>query len=177
MRAILSSSRAIRSERCWISARSSTPGSSASFQSAPPGKAPCMLCVFCANPCWGGFILGQARSGIILIMDKLRTLVLSVANADRVGGRATIVDGQTLILYDCMHWGCHSTDQVLSHFPEVQVSARACRQSLSGFCMVFHRRVSTGREMVWYLVIGLGIACCSYILFRPPWWSSRMLGI
>jgi hypothetical protein len=132
--------------------------------------------MFRAIPCWGGFILGQARADII-IMDRLRTLVLGLADADRVGGRATIVDGQTLILYDCTHWGCHSTDVVLGHFPEVQVSARACRQSLSGFCIIFHRRASTGREMVWYLVIGLGIACCSYILFRPPWWSSRMLGI
>jgi hypothetical protein len=110
-------------------------------------------------------------------MDQLRFLVLSLANADRVGGRATVVDARTLILNDCMHWGCHSTDIVQSRFPEVQISVRSCRQSLSGFSVIFHRGSSVHRELVWYIVIGLGMACCAYVLLRPPWWRAGMLGI
>lgn len=105
--------------------------------------------------------------------EALRQLVLRLANADRVGGRVVVVDPRTLLLHDCMHWGCHATDVVLSHFPDVQISVRASRQSLSGFTVVFHRGASTPREIVWYLVIGLGLACCCYLLARPPpWWSG-----
>jgi hypothetical protein len=118
-------------------------------------------------------ILGMDSASRVVTMERLRTLVLRLANADRVGGRAIIVDRQTLVLYDCMHWGCHCTDVVLSHFPEVQISARACRQSLSGFTVVFHVSKSTRNELVWYLVIGLCLACCGYLLLKPPWWVDR----
>jgi hypothetical protein len=107
-------------------------------------------------------------------MDGLKQLVLRLANADRVGGRVTVVDGRTLILYDCMHWSCVSTDAVLARFPDVQISARACRQSLSGFTIVFHRGESTPREIVWFLVIVFGLACCFYMLLRPPWWPGSV---
>ena len=110
-------------------------------------------------------------------MDQLRALVLRLADADRVGGRAQILDGHTLVLNDCMHWNCRSTDVVLSRFPEVQISVRACRQSLSGFTVVFHMGVSSYREFVWYLLIGLGVACCAYVLLRPPWWRVGIPGI
>jgi hypothetical protein len=110
-------------------------------------------------------------------MDRLRALVLAQANAERVGGRATIVDARTIILYDCMHWGCHSTDAVVSQFPDVHISVRACRQSLSGFAVIFHRTGRAGRELAWFLVIGFGLACCTYILLRPPWWGSGILHI
>jgi hypothetical protein len=104
-------------------------------------------------------------------MEVLKDLVLRLANADRVGGRVTVVDGQTLLLHDCTHWGCVNTEAVLYRFPDVQISVRSNRQSLSGFSVVFHRGASTPREIVWYLVIGLGVACCVYLLLRPPWWS------
>jgi hypothetical protein len=26
-------------------------------------------------------------------------------------------------------------------------------------------------------VIGLGLACCTYLLLRPPWWASGILSI
>ncbi len=110
-------------------------------------------------------------------MDRLRALILRLANAERVGGRASIVDAQTIILYDCTHWGCHCTDTVVAQFPEVQISVRACRQSLSGFTVIFHRADSVRRELAWYVVIGLGLACCTYILLRPPWWASGILPI
>ena len=41
----------------------------------------------------------------------------------------------------------------------------------SGITVIFRRGASTPREIVWYLVIGLGLACCVYLLLRPPWWS------
>jgi hypothetical protein len=110
-------------------------------------------------------------------MDHLRALVLRLANAERVGGRAQVLDGHTLILNDCMHWDSRSTDAVLSSFPEVQISVRACRQSLSGFSVVFHMRTSSYRELVWYLLIGVGMACCAYVLLRPPWWRAGIPGI
>jgi hypothetical protein len=110
-------------------------------------------------------------------MDRLRQLILRLSNSERVGGRASIVDGRTVILYDCTHWGCLSTDAVLAQFPEVQISVRACRQSLTGFTVIFHCQDNTRRELAWYVVIGLGLACCAYILLRPPWWARGMLAI
>jgi hypothetical protein len=108
-------------------------------------------------------------------MERLRGLILTQANAERVGGRATIVDAHTILLYDCMHWGCHSTDAVLSQFPDVHISVRACRRSLSGFTVVFHRNNHAGRELGWYLVIGFGLACCAFILLRAGWWGGGVV--
>lgn len=105
-------------------------------------------------------------------MDRLRAFILAQANAERVGGRATIADSRTIILYDCMHWGCCSTDAVVAQFPDVHISVRACRQSLSGFTVIFHRGDRVTRELGWFIVIGLGLACCGYILLRPPWWGG-----
>jgi hypothetical protein len=110
-------------------------------------------------------------------MERLKALVLQQANAERVGGRVTVVDGRTLILYDCMHWGCHSTDVVVAQHPEVQISVRACRQSLSGFSVIFHRGGSGRRELAWYLAIGFVLAGCCYALLRPPWWPRGTLHI
>jgi hypothetical protein len=110
-------------------------------------------------------------------MDGLRMLVLQLSNAERVGGRAQIVDSRTLLLYDCMHWSCRCTDVVAAQYPEVQISVRACRQSLSGYTIVFHRGASGRREVFWYLVISLALAGCAYVLLRPPWWSRGILHI
>lgn len=110
-------------------------------------------------------------------MDKLRALVLQLSNADRVGGRAQVVDSKTLLLYDCMHWSCRCTDIVCGQFPEVQMSVRTCRSSLSGYVIVFHRNVVGRREILWYLVISLTLAGCAYVLLRPPWWSRSILHI
>jgi hypothetical protein len=110
-------------------------------------------------------------------MESLKSLVLRLANVERVGGRATVLDAQTLVLNDCMHWSCHSTDTVLSHFPEVHISVRACRQSLSGFSVVFHVGKSMRGELAWYLVIGFGLACCCYVLPRPSWWGGTIFHI
>jgi len=110
-------------------------------------------------------------------MDRLKLLVLRLANAERVGGRAHVLDGQTLLLHDCMHWGSCCTEAVAAEFPEIQISVRASRQSLSGFTVVFHRPACRQREAAWYLVIGLGLASCCYVLLRPPWWSSGIFRI
>lgn len=110
-------------------------------------------------------------------MDRLRALILRLANAERVGGRASIVDERTIILYDCTHWGCQCTDAVIAQFPEVQISVRACRQSLTGFTVIFHRADSRARELAWYFVIGFGLACCTLILLRRPWWVGVVLPI
>lgn len=110
-------------------------------------------------------------------MERLRTLVLQLSNADRVGGRAVVVDANTLVLNDCMHWSCRCTDVVLSHFPDVHISVRAHRQSLSGFSLVFHRGGKGRRELAWYLVIGLALACACYVLLKPPWWNKAILHI
>lgn len=110
-------------------------------------------------------------------MDGLRTLVLQLANAERVGGRATVMDSHTLVLYDCMHWSCRCTDIVASYYPEVQISVRGSSSSLSGFTLVFHWKRAGRRELLWYLVIGLALAGCAYVLLRPPWWSRGILHI
>lgn len=111
-------------------------------------------------------------------MERLRALVMELANVERVGGRVTIVDPDTLILNDCMHWSCRCTDVVASRFPDVHISVRACRQSLSGFTIVFHREAAwCGREMAWYLAIGLALSCVFYVLLRPPWWDKTILRI
>ena len=108
-------------------------------------------------------------------MDKLRALVMQLACAERVGGRATVVDDRTLILYDCMHWSSSCTEVLLAQFPDVQISVRACRQSLSGYIVVFHRGGRLDQELLWYVVIGLGLACCGYVLMQPPWGLKNLL--
>lgn len=110
-------------------------------------------------------------------MERLRVLVLRLSNAERVGGRAIVVDSRTLVLNDCMQWSSMCTDAVMAQHPDVHVSVRACRQSLSGFSIVFHRGGGGRKELVWCLVIGLALACACYVLFRPPWWNRSMLRI
>lgn len=110
-------------------------------------------------------------------MDRLKALVLRLANADRVGGRVVVMDGRTLILYDCMHWGCSCTETVLSLHPEAQISVHACRQSLSGFSVTFRVDTSPRRELAWCLVIGLVFACCCYVLYMPPRWGAYLRGL
>lgn len=107
-------------------------------------------------------------------MDGLRALVLQLSGAERVGGRAVVTDACTLALHDCMHWPAWCTDAVLARYPEVQISVRASRTSLSGFTVVFHRRRSGARELLWHLVIGLALAGCAYVIMR---WSRGIARI
>lgn len=110
-------------------------------------------------------------------MDRLKTLILRLANVDRVGGRVVAVDGRTLVLYDCMHWSCNYAEKVQSAHPEVQISVHSCRQSLSGFSVTFRLDASSGRELTWCLVIGLVFACCCYVLYMPPRWGAYLRGV
>ncbi len=106
--------------------------------------------------------------------DRLRQLVLRLSNAERVGGRTEAPDHRTVVLYDCLYWGSYNTDIVLAHYPEVQISVRTSRQSLSGFTVTFFVPQSTPREVFWYLVIGLALACCAYVLLiQPPWGDEK----
>ena len=111
------------------------------------------------------------------MIEDVRKLILLLVNAERLGGRVQVVDGQTLDLYDCMTWDSFCSDAVIAHYPEVKISVRASRQSLSGFAVTFHVRRCSRRETVWYLVIGLSLACCGFILLRSPWWTSAITRI
>jgi hypothetical protein len=108
-------------------------------------------------------------------MEVLRCLILKLSNAERFGGRVEILDTNTLVLYDCLYWGSLNTDVVLSHHPEAQISIKACRQSLSGFTVQFFLPQSTHREVFWYFVIGVVLACCAYALLRPPWAAEKLV--
>jgi hypothetical protein len=111
------------------------------------------------------------------MIEQLSNLVLLLADAERLGGRVQIMDAETLILYDCMNWDCFCTDAVVVRYPEVRISVRSCRQSLSGFSVTFHAGRCLRKEAGWYLVIGLFLACCGYLLIRPPWWTSMIMRI
>lgn len=82
-------------------------------------------------------------------------------------------DQRTVILYDCMHWGSYNTDVVLSHHPEIQISVKASRQSLSGFTVTFFVPHTLKQEVFWYCVIGIALACCTYVLLQPPWGGEK----
>jgi hypothetical protein len=111
------------------------------------------------------------------MIEQIKGLVLLLVDAERLGGRAQVMDGQTLVLYDCMSWDCACTDTVMARYPEVRISVRASRQSLSGFIVTFHMGRSARRETVWYLVIGLFLACCGFLLIKSPWWNHAIVRI
>lgn len=108
-------------------------------------------------------------------MEKLRNLILRLSNAERVGGRVHIFDSHTVVLYDCMYWASFNTDMVLAHYPEIQISVKACRQSLSGFQVTFTLPKSSRREAFWFMVIGLALASCAYVLLNPPWAVEKFI--
>lgn len=111
------------------------------------------------------------------MIEGIKELILLLVHAERLGGRIQAMDGQTLVLYDCMTWDCFCTDAVIARYPEVRISVRASRQSLSGFTVTFHVRRCSRRETAWYFVIGLFLSCCGYILLRSPWWNSAITHI
>lgn len=111
------------------------------------------------------------------MIEGVKQLILQLVDAERLGGRVQVVDSVTLQLYDCMTWDSFCTDAVIARYPEVKISVRASRQSLSGFAVTFHLFRCARRETVWYLVIGLFLACCGYILLRSPWWNSAITRI
>lgn len=87
------------------------------------------------------------------------------------------MDASTLVLYDCMSWDCFCTDTVVARYPEVRISVRASRQSLSGFTVTFHVGRCARKEAAWYLIIGLFLGCCGFLLLRSPWWNSAITRI
>jgi hypothetical protein len=107
-------------------------------------------------------------------MEKLRSLILRLSNAERVGGRVQIIDSQTVVLYDCMYWASFNTDVILAHYPETKIHVKACRHSLSGFQVTFTVPRGSHREVFWYFVIGVVLACCAYLL-RPSWAADKFI--
>lgn len=121
--------------------------------------------------------LGLKGLRLLRMIQDIKELILLIVNADRLGGRVETVDRAHLVLYDCMSWDCSCTNAVLSRYPEVQISVRASRRSLSGFTVTFHVQRCTRGEAAWYLVIGLFLACCVFILRRSPWWTNAFAHI
>lgn len=105
--------------------------------------------------------------GVGAPMEPLREHILLLCNADRAGGRAQILDEETIALYDCMDWSHALTDALTLLYPDLQLSVKASRQSLSGFVVHF-RRPRWYSHLGWYAAIGVLLACCCYMLWSPP---------
>lgn len=111
------------------------------------------------------------------MVERVRASILRLINVERYGGRVRVEDPQTLVLYDCGSWGAECTEAVASVYPDVRISVRACRQSLTGFVIVFQLNRCLRAEVGWYFVIGGLISCCGFILFRSSWWPSAAVNI
>jgi hypothetical protein len=121
--------------------------------------------------------LGLVNLRLLSMIQDIKELILKIVNADRLGGRVETLNRTHLVLYDCMSWDCSCTNALLSRFPEVKISFRASRQSLSGFIVTFHVQRCTRGEAVWLLFIGLFLACCVFLLLRSPWWTKAIARI
>jgi hypothetical protein len=102
------------------------------------------------------------------MMDEMRGRIMALSSADRRGGRLVAAGPRTLELFDCMEWDGEWTHALAAVCPELCVSVRANRSSLSGYVVRFEV-LSGGREWVWHVVLGLMLACCLYVLW--PYWS------
>jgi hypothetical protein len=102
------------------------------------------------------------------MLEELRARIMSLSSADRRGGRIVAGAGRVLELFDCMEWNGEWTHALTAVCPELCVSIRASRSSLSGFVVRFEV-TDGGREWVWHVVIGCVLACCLYMLW--PYWS------
>lgn len=112
------------------------------------------------------------RGGMGHVLEGLSVLVLSMTNAERTGGRIRRLTETRLELLDCMYWPQEATEMVQRDFPEVVTDIRACRQSLSGFSVLFILKGSGRLEVVWYIAIAVGLTSCAYALFASPWWGA-----
>jgi len=96
-------------------------------------------------------------------MDGRKGMILAMCQADRVGGRVQAAGSGALELLDCMEWDDEWTNRLRSQYPDMRVSFRSSRRSLSGFVVRFE--VCAGpREWMWHGVIGFVLACCCYVL-------------
>ena len=104
-------------------------------------------------------------------MEGLRCHVLRLANAEKTGARAQVLNESTLVLTDCMSWNRDHTERLRGFFPDVEISIHHNRRSLSNFSIHFHMG-SGGRELRWYIFACAVMACCAYALINPPLWSG-----
>lgn len=104
-------------------------------------------------------------------MDRLRQHVLLLSNASRAGGRARILDDETIELHDCMGWRHAWTDVLRANHPELELSIHNSRQSLSGFVVVF-RLPRERTHWTGFVVLGLLLACCCYVLVSIQHWGG-----
>jgi len=104
-------------------------------------------------------------------LHALAKFLRELCAAERLGGRTRVVDERTLELYDVMSWPHGATEYVQCDFPDVVTHVRSCRQSLSGFAVVFTWR-GRGVDLLWYVAISCGLACCVYLLCSSPWWRG-----
>jgi len=102
------------------------------------------------------------------MMEELRGRIVSLCGADRRGGRVLAGGPRTLELFDCMEWDGEWTHALAAACPELCVSIRASRSSLSGFVVRFEVPAGGG-EWVWHVVHGCVLAACLYVLW--PYWS------
>ena len=105
-------------------------------------------------------------------LARLSAFVLDLTNSERIGGRTRVIGENSIELLDCMYWPHDATELVQHDFPEVVGDVRACRQSLSGFSVVFMWRDRGRVEALWYVAIGVGLTSCAYALLASPWWGA-----
>ena len=116
-----------------------------------------------------------ARGRVVAAGDgllRLQSLVSELVDSARVGGRFGRAGVDRLELYDCVCWPHGASEYVQREFPEVVVDVRSCRQSLTGFAVVFVWKGISHFEVAWYVAIALGLTGCAYILYTSPWWGA-----
>ena len=123
----------------------------------------------------GGMSWSSVGNGHSSEVSRLAEFVLAMTGAERVGGRVKCVSSDRLELFDCARWTHHYMDSVLADFPDVCIDMCSCRQSLSGFAVIFHWRRRGRVEAMWYIAIALGLTSCAYALFTSPWWGAYRL--
>lgn len=105
-------------------------------------------------------------------LGRLECLVSELMDSARVGGRFGRVGVDRLELYDCLCWPHGASEYVQREFPEVVVDVRSCRQSITGFAVVFVWNGGSRFELAWYIAIALGLTGCAYVLYTSPWWGA-----
>jgi hypothetical protein len=108
-------------------------------------------------------------------MTDLAELVSTLISVERVGGRVQRVGMTKLLVLDCMHWSQDFTDSVTRLFPDVGIDVCSNRQSLSGFTVGLTWHGGGRVDVVLYVAIAGGLACCIYTLFTSPWWGVYRL--
>lgn len=76
-------------------------------------------------------------------------------------GRLRFEDDGTLTLLDCSEWNWDHSNRLSVRFPDVHVTMRSSRESLSGFVVIFSKKQDS-LATLWLLLIGLLLAAVVY---------------